>query len=206
MEIYDLDNVVTCKNKLEQMKSAIKVLKEACNIQFNISETDEKQFDHSYVHFIKDDIADIESKIKKLEKELERYKKNNTFDTNTDVNSNCVNSKIVANILTDSEMRKAGFTDNNKKYWSFMRQIKFPKNKRYKYFDISFNVSIPKDGSDISIDILDEHFGQPYDYQYMINNNPDFEPAWIVREQVEFWMNKLKESKIISGHKYGDYI
>ena len=123
---------------------------------------------------------------------------------NVEVNSNGVNKLIKYNILSDKEMRDIGFTDYAKDTWYFCRMIKFPKGHRG--FDISFNVSIPKDNSDIQIDVLDEAFCQPYDYQYMLDKNPDFEPALVVKEQVEDWMKYLQDNEVISGHVYGEYI
>lgn len=123
---------------------------------------------------------------------------------NVEVNSNGVNKLIKYNILSDEEMRAIGFTDYAKDTWYFCRMIKFTKGHRG--LDISFNVSIPKDNSDIQIDVLDEAFCQPYDYQYMLDKNPNFEPALVVKEQVEDWMKYLQDSGVISGHVYGEYI
>ena len=123
-----------------------------------------------------------------------------------ELNSNCVNEKIKAEILSDEKMRGLGFTDYAKNTWYFCRGIKLPNTKRYKGFDISFSVSIPKDGTDISIDVLDEDFCQPYDYQKMLENNPEFEPCVIVKGQVEEWMSYLQDKGILSGHVYGEYI
>lgn len=125
---------------------------------------------------------------------------------NIEVNSNGVNSLIEYNILPDERMREIGFTNYCENQWYFSRMIKFPKTERYRGFDISFNVSIPKDGSDLSIDVLDEKFLQPYDYQYMLGQNHHFEPALIVREQVEKWMEYLANAGVLSGHNYGQYI
>ena len=125
---------------------------------------------------------------------------------NVEVNSNGVNKLIKYNILSDEEMRDIGFTDYSKDNWYFCRTIKFPNPKRYRGFDISFNVSIPKDNSDIRIDVLDEDFCQPYDYQYMLDKTPNFEPCLIVKEQVEEWMKYLQGKGVISGHMYGEYI
>lgn len=91
---------------------------------------------------------------------------------NVELNSNGVNKLIKATILSDERMREIGFTDYAKDSWYFCRLIKFPKEKRYYGYEISFNVNIPKDNSDIRIVILDEDFCQPYDYQYMLNKNP----------------------------------
>ena len=125
---------------------------------------------------------------------------------NIEVNSNGVNKLIKYNILSDEEMRDIGFTDYSKDSWYFCRTIKFPNTKRYRGFDISFNVSILKDNSDIRIDVLDEDFCQPYDYQYMLDKTPNFEPCLIVKEQVEDWMKYLQGKGVISGHVYGEYI
>ena len=123
---------------------------------------------------------------------------------NVEVNSNGVNKLIKYNILSDEKMRNIGFTDYSKDTWYFCRMIKFPKGHRG--FDISFNVSILKDNSDIRIDVLDEDFCQPYDYQYMLDKTPNFEPCLIVKEQVEDWMKYLQGKGVISGHVYGEYI
>ena len=124
-----------------------------------------------------------------------------------EVNSNGVNKLIKYNILSDEEMRDIGFTDYSKDNWYFCRMIKFPKDKKeYRGFEISFSVSIPKDNSDIRIDVLDEDFCQPYDYQYMLDKTPNFEPCLIVKEQVEDWMKYLQGKGVISGHVYGEYI
>ena len=123
-----------------------------------------------------------------------------------ELNNHGVNKLIQYTILSDERMRKIGFTDHSKDSWYFCRRVKFPNNRRYTGFDITFNVTIPKDKSDISIDILDEHFLQPYDYQHMLDVNPGFEPCLIVKEQVEEWMEFLHKSGVISGHLYGEYI
>lgn len=128
------------------------------------------------------------------------------FEEQVELNSNCVNTKIKATILSEQEMREIGFTDYCKDRWFFCRGIRFPKEARYRGFDISFSVSIPKDGSDIRIDVLDEDFCQPYDYQSMLRKNPTFEPALIILEQVEEHMKYLQSKGVLSGHVKGEYI
>ena len=71
---------------------------------------------------------------------------------------------------------------------------------------MSFNVTIPKDGSDIEIDVLDDDYCQAYDYQRMLDSNQTFEPALIIKEQVEEWMEYLQENGVFSGHMKGEYI
>ena len=104
-------------------------------------------------------------------------------------------------------MREIGFTDYCKDRWYFCRLIKFPNKKQYRGFDISFSVTITKNNpDDLMIDVLDEHFCQPYDYQMMLDSNPEFEPCLIVKEQVEEWMKYLMDKGVLSGHEYGEYI
>lgn len=123
------------------------------------------------------------------------------------VNEHGVNAKIRATILPDEQMRKIGFTDYSKETWYFLKCIKFQKEKRYRNFEISFSVSIRKNNSDdLRIDVLDEDFCQPYDYQAMLEKDPKFEPCLIVKEQVEEWMKYLQDSGVLSGHEYGEYI
>ena len=122
------------------------------------------------------------------------------------VNRNCVNAKIQAHILSEPEMRKIGFTDYAKDNWYFCRILRFPKKKLYRDFEVSFSVTIPQNGNDIRIDVLDEAFLQPYDYQRILSDHPDHETALIVQEQVEKWMDYLEESGVLSGHIRGEYI
>lgn len=100
-------------------------------------------------------------------------------------------------------MQLAGFR-NNETNWYYFHLLKFP--KEFRFAEISFSVTIPKDGSDIEIDILDEDFGQPYDYQRFLSNNSRNELARLVQIQVEEQMSRLQDLGILSGHKYGEYI
>lgn len=117
-----------------------------------------------------------------------------------------VNKAITYNILPENEMRKIGFTDHNSASWYFCKSIKFPKNKKYRGSDITFNVVIPKKIGELDISVLDEWFGQPYDYQRMLVDNPDFDICLIVKEQVEGWMEYLQYEGVLEGHIYGEYI
>ena len=132
-----------------------------------------------------------------------------------EVNSHGVNKLIKYNILSDERMKEIGFhknyyegTDHEKycPYWFFIKRIEFPKDKIWDVEEIDFEVRIPKDGSDIDISVLDMHFCQPYDYQYILSTNPMNVRANIVKEQVEKWMKYLQDNGVISGHVYGEYI
>lgn len=122
-------------------------------------------------------------------------------------NKNGVNVNIKAHILSDEDMRRIGFTDYNKDVWYFCRIFdEFNLNKKFTY-EISFNVSINKNNpDDLRIDVLDEDFLQPYDYQYILTQNPSLEYALQVKEFVEKWMKYLQDNGVLSGHEYGEYI
>ena len=127
--------------------------------------------------------------------------------TDIKVNEHGVNKLIKAHLLSDKQMREIGFTDCRKGYWYFCRIFKGFKSDRKFTNEISFNVSISKNNTlDLSIDILDEDFCQPYDYQSMLDKNTTFAPALMVRDFVEEWMKYLQENEILSGHIIGEYI
>lgn len=118
------------------------------------------------------------------------------------VNSHGTNAAIKAHILPDDEMRAIGFTCRNPERWYYCRMVP----GLDKGIEISFNVTIPKDGSDIAIDVLNEDFLQPYDYQYILERNPNFECALKVRDFVEREIEWLQSYGVLSGHKRGQYI
>lgn len=117
------------------------------------------------------------------------------------------NANIKIHLFDDDIMRKARFTDYREGYWYYCRDL------RPLSHGISFNLSVKKDDpTDWRIDILDEAFGQPYDYQSMIEREVDEHEEfagdfhWRVDEQVTYEMEHLTRLGIISGWKRGDYI
>lgn len=117
-------------------------------------------------------------------------------------NSHGTNTVIKARILPDYEMRALKFTDHNPEHWYYCRMVP----GLGKGIEISFNVTIPKDGSDIEIATLDEDYCQYYDYQYILKRNPNLECALKVRDFVEQEMEYLQKYGVLSGHEYGQYI
>lgn len=113
------------------------------------------------------------------------------------VDDHGLNVAIKAHVLDDDRMRAAGFTDNRSTVWYYCANLGR---------DISFNVTIPKDGSRLTIDVIDEMFLQPYDYQAILRRNPLHPLAHDIYEAVEKQMAKLTIAGIISGHVPGDYI
>lgn len=116
-----------------------------------------------------------------------------------EINSNGVNKQIKAHILDDKTMEEIGFTEYRKGFLYFCRIVDPD-------LDISFSVTIPRDGSDIRIDVLDEAFCQPYDYQNILVNNPEHKTALRVQSKVEEWMEYLQDRGVFSGHIPGEYI
>lgn len=114
------------------------------------------------------------------------------------LNKNHVNAEIQANILPDEKMRSIGFTDYNPERWCFNKDLKD---------DIFFSVTINKKNPlDLRIDIIDDDFMQPYDYQYILNRTPNHKVALRIKEFVEKYMKYLEESGVIVGHVEGEYI
>ena len=144
--------------------------------------------------------------LRKPKTEIISMREGKRMEEEIKVNKNCVNAKIQAHILPESEMRKIGFTDHVKDNWYFCRILRFPKKKLYRDFEISFSVTIPKNSDDIRIDVLDEAFCQPYDYQRILYDHPNHETALIVQNEVEKWMDYLQKKGVLSGHVRGEYI
>lgn len=113
------------------------------------------------------------------------------------LDANGLNEEISASVLPEEKMRELGFTDHLPTTWYFSRMIDM---------DISFNVSIPKDGGRLRVDVLDEDFGQPYDYQSILKRNPGFAFAEEVKVKVEALMEMLADAGIIHGFTKGMYL
>lgn len=119
------------------------------------------------------------------------------FEQEVLTNNHGVNIKIQSHILPDEDMKKAGFTRHAKDRWYYCRGLNN---------DLTFNVTINVDNSDFNIEVLDEDFLQPYDYQEILRFNPNHKLALTVWQRVEVLMDKLQEAGILSGHTYGEYI
>lgn len=109
------------------------------------------------------------------------------------------NAALSMHPLEDATMRKLGFTDLRKGYWYLCRSVS-PDS------DTTLNVRIAKDGHDWQIDVLDENFCQPYDYQYLLSVNPTSDYANNVADECEKWFRKLSEWGLLSGWHEGMYV
>ena len=118
---------------------------------------------------------------------------------NTKVNENGVNANIKVHVLNEDKMRELGFTDFREGYWYYCKAVGGK--------DITFNLSINKvNAEDFRLDVLDEGFLQPYDYQYYLERNPEHQFAIQVRDNVEEQMGILQAAGVLSGHVKGEYI
>lgn len=115
-----------------------------------------------------------------------------------ELNKHGINACIKAHLLSDEQMREIGFTDYRAGYWYFYRDLGN---------EISFSVTINKnDVEDLKIDILDEDYCQPYDYQYMSSFGLINPIACEVDKKVECWMEYLQNHRVLSGHIKGEYV
>ncbi|WP_176892854.1 hypothetical protein [Fusobacterium ulcerans] len=118
------------------------------------------------------------------------------------LNKRNTNANIKVNIFDDGKMRELGFTDYSKYTWYYLAYI-----INEKHFKVTFNLQINKQNPDnFKIDILEENWLQPYDYQAGLRKYPKFEKYLQVHNKVQEIMKHLIEVGIIEGYNLGDYI
>lgn len=122
---------------------------------------------------------------------------------------NGTNAKIKFNRLSDDEMKKLGFWDGYKH--DLNRWVKVEEIPGMQ--DVSFNVEIPKENSDaeLNINVIDEAFCQPYDWQYymyraMENGITIPKRLVIVKDYCIKRMHELTDAGLLYGWEEGDYI
>lgn len=125
------------------------------------------------------------------------------------------NAKIKGHLLSNAKMKEIGFNLNyyegtefeqRSDYVWFKKGFNLPKKFKDVGWSLEFTCKIYKDTREVRIDVLDMDFGQVFDYQILLEKNPENELALAVKEQVEEHMKYLQDEKVISGHKYGEYI
>ena len=109
------------------------------------------------------------------------------------------NAALGVNILPDAEMRAYGFTDHVPEEWYLCRKVSEDGTT-------TLNLTIAKDGSDWVVDVLDECFLQPYDYQGLLERNPDNGDARAVADECERQYRLLTEAGILTGWHEGMYV
>jgi|SRR5690606_1501361 len=99
---------------------------------------------------------------------------------------------------TVESLMEYGFTNHHESTLYYSRNI---------CENISFNLSVNKETLEIErLDVLDEDWLQPYDYQYILLDNPKAEFARNVYFKVNKILTKLQNDGIITGFTVGMYI
>lgn len=121
-----------------------------------------------------------------------------------EINEHGNNAAIKVHILDEATMKLNGFKyfggvptrPQDVPHWYYCNRV---------YKDITFNFTIYSE-DDWRIDILDEWFCQPYDYQAMYESGKYSTVVLTVMENVNEIMDSFVHKGIISGWKVGDYI
>lgn len=114
------------------------------------------------------------------------------------------NANIEFGNISEEELIKLGFRNNENDYYICKNLI----GKR----EITFNLTIYKNDKKIKIDILDENFLQPYDYQSILKRQQFVNGininsySYRVHIKVQEIMKWLLDNNIIIGYQLGDYI
>lgn len=114
------------------------------------------------------------------------------------------NANIEFGNISEEELIKLGFRNNENDYYICKNLI----GKR----EITFNLTIHKNDKRIKIDILDENFLQPYDYQSILKRQQFVNGininsySYRVHIKVQEIMKWLLDNNIIIGYQLGDYI
>lgn len=114
------------------------------------------------------------------------------------------NANIEFGNISKEELIKLGFRNNENDYYICKNLI----GKR----EITFNLTIYKNDKRIKIDILDENFLQPYDYQSILKRQQFVNGininsySYRVHIKVQEIMKWLLDNNIIIGYQLGDYI
>lgn len=108
-------------------------------------------------------------------------------------------NKIILNKdLTTEEMLAYGFSNNNEPNLYYSKMVGA---------DTSFNLIVDKKSKQIkNIDVLDEDFLQPYNYQSILMKDNSHEFARSVFDRVDQLLNQLQSDGIISGYQRGMYV
>lgn len=101
---------------------------------------------------------------------------------------------------TYKDFKKYGFTEHHKGYLYFNRMLS-------KEYEISFSLSVRvRDMKLERVDILDENFCQPYDYQFYLEQNKNNKFALGIKKKVDDRLLDMQEKGLIEGFTVGDYV
>jgi hypothetical protein len=106
------------------------------------------------------------------------------------VNSYGNNANLRSNVLDDETMKS----------YSFIAGLYIEDLDN----DISLTIKMSKES--VYINVIDEDFGQPYDYQRILRDNPEHDIALDIHSKVQATMKRLSDAGIIEGYVANDYI
>ena len=114
----------------------------------------------------------------------------------TEIDENGQNKNLRFHIVDESLMRSVGFR-HTYNFWILCDSID----------RISINVKITDDEIG-TIDVLDDYFCQPYDFQMMIAQSGDKAPKTAVEIQHKLYtiLDSMKTFGILEGWEWGDYV
>lgn len=104
------------------------------------------------------------------------------------------NVKLRGNVLDDVTMKANGFVQ---RYGRWILYEILGNN-------VSLNINVFCDV--LLIDVFDEQFLQPYDYQWILRNNPESGIPLKIHSKVQATMKRLSDAGIIEGWVANDYI
>jgi hypothetical protein len=99
---------------------------------------------------------------------------------------------------TEFTLKEYGFTNHNEPTLYYHKNLGD---------DISFNLSVNKQTLHIEgIDVLDENFLQPYDYQEILTRDSKHKLASEIYHKVNKILTRLQDDLIIEGFQVGMYV
>ena len=114
-------------------------------------------------------------------------------------NSRGQNANIKGHVVDDEIMKQHGFHyDAKYEQWDYVQCL---------YDEITLYIHISEgDEDNVVIDVIDDDFCQPYDYQSYLGNKPDARVPIIVHRQVQSKMKELMKAGIVTGYTLEDYV
>ena len=114
----------------------------------------------------------------------------------TEVNERGQNKNLRFHIVDKDIMRKVGF-EHTDGFWILCECSN----------DVSVNIKISDDEVG-EIDVLDDEWLQPYDFQYMIQSRGDYAPqtAKEIQKKLYSILDAMKTFGILEGWEWGDYV
>lgn len=114
----------------------------------------------------------------------------------TEIDENGQNKNLRFHIIDESLMRSVGFK-HTYNFWILCNSIN----------NVSIIIEITDDEIG-TINVLDDDFCQPYDFQKMIADYGDNAPSLAIKIQYELYsiLDSMKTFGILEGWEWGDYV